>query len=143
MKISVLLLLVLFAVQGMQAQTNSFPVEKRTIIAGNLINAVESDNPGLQTSGAKVMTDLISGSYLERSDVSRSLIPLLKILKNGQSDEERMAAAVAIYELGNGIGIYQLRSVALFDNNKKVAAVCKNLYYAYHKQHGTEYFINF
>jgi len=71
------------------------------------------------------------------------MIPLLKLLNDGKTDEERIAAAVALYQLGNPIGIYRLRGVAVFDDNEKVAMVCKNLYYTYHKLHGTEYLVSF
>jgi hypothetical protein len=71
------------------------------------------------------------------------MVPLLKLLKNGKTNEERIAAAVALFELGNPIGIYRLRGVAVFDDNEKVATVCKNLYYTYHKLRGTEYLASF
>ena len=71
------------------------------------------------------------------------MIPLLNMLENGKTEEERIAAAVALYQLGNSIGIYRLRGVAIYDDNERVSSVCKNLYYSYHKLHGTEYFINF
>jgi len=90
-----------------------------------------------------VLFDLINENYLEKNDASKSMIPLLNMLENGQTDDERIAAAVALYELGNGIGIYRLRGVAIFDDNKRVSTICKNLYYSYHKLHGTEYLINF
>jgi len=50
---------------------------------------------------------------------------------------------MALFQLGNPIGIYQLRGVAVFDDNEKVATVCKNLYYSYHKLHHTEYLVSF
>ena len=88
------------------------------------------------------MSELITESYLESGDASKAMIPLLKLLKNGKTDGERIAAAVALYQLGNPIGIYQLRGVAVFDDNEKVATACKNLYYTYHKLQGTEYLVN-
>lgn len=104
---------------------------------------IESDNIGLHTSVALVMYDLINKSYLESNDASKAMIPLFKLLNEGKTDEERIAAAVALYQLGNPVGIYRLRGVAVFDDNQKVASVCKNLYYSYHKLHGTEYLVTF
>jgi hypothetical protein len=109
----------------------------------NLTKAIASGNTGLQTSGALVLSDLIKESYLRGSDASKAMIPLLKILRNGKTEKERIVAAVAIYRLGNEIGVYQLRGVALSDSNKKLATICKNLYYTYHVLHGTKYLINF
>jgi hypothetical protein len=64
-------------------------------------------------------------------------------LRNGKTERERIVAAVALYRLGNEIGIYQLRGVALFSSDKKLATICKNLYYTYHVLHGTKYLVNF
>ena len=143
MKTLITLLFALLVVQTLSAQVTEFPGEKKTAIVDNLTVGIESDNTGLHTSSALVMYDLINESYLESSDASKAMIPLLKLLNDGKTDEERIAAAVALYQLGNPIGIYRLRGVAVFDDNEKVAMVCKNLYYTYHKLHGTEYLVSF
>jgi hypothetical protein len=142
MKTLIFMFFALFVVQTLSAQPSGFTVEKKSAVVDNLTNAINSDNSGLQTSGALVLSDLINYSYLENSDASKAMIPLLKMLREGKTDEERIAAAVALYQLGNSIGIYQLRGVAVFDNNEKVATVCKNLYYSFHKLHGTEYLVD-
>ncbi len=143
MKTLLIVLFALIAVQTLSAQVTEFPVEKKSAIVDNLTTAIVSENTGLHTSGAFVLSELIIESYLESSDASKAMIPLLKLLKNGKTDGERIAAAVALYHLGNAIGIYQLRGVAVFDDNEKVATACKNLYYTYHKLQGTEYLVNF
>ena len=140
------LLTILFAflvVQTLSAQQNEFSAEKKSAVVDNLTTAVKSDNIGLQTSGALVLSNLIGDSYIESDDASVALIPLMKMLKEGKTDEERIAAAVALYQLGDGIGIYSLRGVAVYDDNEKVATVCKNLYYSYHKLHQTEYLVSY
>lgn len=143
MKTLIIVLFALFAVQTLSAQVTEFPVEKKSTIVDNLTTAIVSENTGLHTSGALVLSDLINESHLESSDASKAMIPLLKLLKNGKTEEERIAAAVALYRLGNPIGIYRLRGVAVFDDNEHVANICKNLYYTYHKLHGTEYLVRF
>lgn len=143
MKTLTLLLLVLFAGQNFLAQGDGFPVEKKSAIVDNLTVGIESDNKGLHTSAALVLSDLINESYLNADDASKAMIPLLKMLRDGKTETERIAAAVALYQLGNEIGIYSLRGVAVFDGNEKVATVCKNLYYTFHKLHGTEYLVSF
>ena len=140
------LLTILFAflvVLTLSAQQNEFSAEKKSAVVDNLTTAVKSDNIGLQTSGALVLSNLIGDSYIESDDASVALIPLMKMLKEGKTDEERIAAAVALYQLGDGIGIYSLRGVAVYDDNEKVATVCKNLYYSYHKLHNTEYLVSY
>ena len=141
MKTLLTLFFALFVVQTLSAQQPEFSAEKKSAVVDNLTTAVKSDNIGLQTSGALVLSNLIGDSYIESSDASVALIPLMKMLKEGKTDEERIAAAVALYQLGNSIGIYSLRGVAVFDDNEKVADACKNLYYSYHKLHGTEYLV--
>ena len=143
MKTLIIVFLSLLVVQTLSAQATNFPENMKSLIVDNLTVGIKSENKGLHTSAALVIYDLINGSYIESGDASKAMIPLLKLLKNGKTDEERIAAAVALYELGNPIGIYKLRGVAVFDDNEKVANVCKNLYYTYHKLHGTEYLVSF
>ena len=142
MKTLIFVFLAFIAVQTLSAQSAGFTVEQKSAAVDNLTAAINSDNTGLHTSGALVLSDLINTSYLESSDASKAMIPLLKLLKNGKTDQERIAAAVALYQLGNYIGIYSLRGVAVFDDNEKVANICKNLYYSFHKLHGTEYLVS-
>jgi hypothetical protein len=130
-------------VQTLSAQEPEFPDNKKSLIVDNLTVGIKSENSGLHTSAALVIYELINESYLESDDASKAMIPLLKLLKNGKTEEERIAAAMALFQLGNPIGIYQLRGVAVFDDNEKVATVCKNLYYSYHKLHHTEYLVSF
>jgi HEAT repeat protein len=143
MKTIMTLLFALLVVHTLSAQVSEFPAEKKSAIVDNLTVGIESDNTGLHTSAALVMYDLINESYLESSDASKAMVPLLKLLNEGKTDEERIAAAVALYQLGNPIGIYRLRGVAVFDDNERVATICKNLYFSYHKLHGTEYLATF
>ncbi|MFO7525041.1 MAG: hypothetical protein R6W68_06270 [Ignavibacteriaceae bacterium] len=136
---TLLLVAVLLLAPAISAQEGGIPVEKKSAIVDNLTEGIKSDNSGLQTSAALVMYDLINGAYLQSDDASKAMIPLLKMLDEGKTEEERIAAAVALYQLGNSIGIYRLNGVARFDDNERVASVCRNLYYTYHKLNGTEY----
>jgi hypothetical protein len=117
--------------------------EQKAAIVDNLNVGIKSDNYGLRTSSADVLFDLIDDAYLNRDDASKTMIPLLVMLEKGQTDEERISAALALFNLGNSIGIYRLRGVAIFDDNERVSKICKNLYYSHHKLHGTEYLIDF
>lgn len=138
---AVLLALVIIPVMCLQAE--ELPKEKKDAAVDNLTVGIESQNQGLRTSSANVLSGLIDESYLESSEASEAMIPLLKMLDKGETECERIAAAVALFKLGNSIGIYKLRGFAIFDENEKVSSVCKNLYYSYHKLNGTEYFIDF
>jgi hypothetical protein len=109
----------------------------------NLTEGIKSNNYGLRVSSSNVLFDLIHNTYIKSEDASIAMIPLLVMLENGQTDEERISAALALFNLGNSIGIYRLRGVAKFDDNERVSKICKNLYYSYHKLNGTEYLIDF
>jgi hypothetical protein len=117
--------------------------EQKSGAVNNLTEGIKSTNYGLRTSSADVLFDLIDDGYLKSDDASKAMIPLLVMLEKGQTDEERISAALALFNLGNSIGIYRLRGVAIFDDNERVSKICKNLYYSYHKLHGTEYLIDF
>ena len=143
MKTLMTLFFALLVVHTFFAQPVEFSSEKKSAVVDNLTTAVKSDNTGLQTSGALVLSNMISDSYIKSDDASVALIPLMKMLKEGKTDEERIVAAVALYQLGNSIGIYCLRGVAVYDDNDRVATVCKNLYYSYHKLHNTEYLVSY
>jgi HEAT repeat protein len=143
MKALAVLFFALIAVQAVQAQSAEFTVEKKSAIVDNLTVGIKSENTGLHTSSSFVLSDLVNDGYLNAEDASKALIPLLKLLKYGETEEVRIAAALALYQLGDEIGIYQLRGVGKFDDDEKVAVVCRNLYYTYHKLNGTEYLVSF
>ena len=139
--VAVLLSIILVAAVSIPAQ--ELTPEKKEAAVNNLTVGVNSDNSGLRASSACQIYRLIEDKYLKDADASKAMIPLLNMLENGTSEDERIAAAVALYKLGNAIGIYRLRGVALFDSNERVGMICKNLYYTYHKLNNTEYYIDF
>lgn len=141
MKTLIIVLITLVLIPAAFSQTTFYP-EQKSAIVGNLTVGIESDNYGLRTSSADVLFDLIDDDYLQSDDPSKAMIPLLVMLENGQTDEERISAALALFNLGNNIGIYRLRGVAIYDDNERVKTICKNLYYSYHKLNGTEYLID-
>jgi len=132
----------MFLLTGL-AKEAEFSAEKKSVVVDNLTNGIVADNIGLNASSATVLFNLINEGYLESDNCSKAMIPLLRLLENGKTDEVRIAAALALYQLGNNIGIYRLRGVARFDDNERISSICKNLYYSYHKINGTEYFIDF
>ncbi len=119
------------------------PSTSKSEIVENLLNGISSDNEGLRTSSAVVITEVIDNSIVSPEDFSASLKPLLKMLDNGSTEMERITAAVALYSLNNGIGIYRLRGSARFDESERVRMVSKNLYYAFHTLNHSQYFLDF
>lgn len=141
--ISILLLSSVVFAPILVAGTGSTTESQKTAIADNLIRGVNSENEGLRISSAIVIKQVIDNNIVHPDDFSSSLIPLLKMLDNGTTAAERMTAALTLYSLDNGIGIYKLRGSARFDTSKKVRTVSKNLYYGYHAIHNSTYFLDF
>lgn len=142
MKTLIVVLITALLIPVVSTNAGELPEKKKSAAVDNLSVGIVSENSGLRTSSACVLSDLINDEYLTKDDASQVMIPLLIMLEKGKNDCERIAAAVALYKLGNPIGIYRLRGVAKFDDNKKVSDVCKNLYVTYHKLNGTEYLVD-
>lgn len=115
----------------------------KTGIVSSLNLGIKSDNDGLRTSSAIIIKQVLDNSLIRPEDFSSSLIPLLSMLQNGKTPDERIAAALALFSLDNSIAVYRLRGAAKFDNDEKVRVVSKNLYYFYHISHNSAYFLDF
>ncbi len=116
---------------------------ERAKIADNLREGLISENEGLRVSSAHVLSSLLDAKVIEKDDASGSLIPLLKMLNNGPTDEERITAALALYKIGNKIGIYSLKEAARFDKSARVRRHAKDFYFNYHLQNGDTYLLDF
>jgi len=55
-----------------------------------IANVVVSENTGLHTIDVLVLSDLINESYLESSDASNGMIPLLHLLKSRKTEEKEL-----------------------------------------------------
>ena len=141
--VSILLLSSLMFAPLLAAGADLTPSTNKSAIVENLVAGISSDNEGLRISSAAVITEVIDNSIAEPEDFSVSLIPLLKMLDDGTTEMERISAAVALYSLDNGIGIYRLRGSARFDKSERVRVISKNLYYAFHILNRSQYFLDF
>lgn len=139
----VLLLSSLLTAPLLAAGAESAKITKKAAIVQTLNMAILSENDGLRTSAAVVIKEVIDKSVVTADEVSSLMIPLLRMLENGKTEDERIAAAVALGSLDNAICIYRLRGSAKFDESEKVRAVSKNLYYFYHTSHHSKYFLDF
>lgn len=140
---TLLIVLIAFVLVPVALPQTVLSSDQKSGAVDNLTEGIKSNNYGLRVSSSNVLFDLIHNTYIKSEDASIAMIPLLVMLENGQTDEERISAALALFNLGNSIGIYRLRGVAIFDDNERVSKICKNLYYSYHKLNGTEYLIDF
>lgn len=132
--------LVILLVISIKAESNS-DVKKGNAIK-NLSLGLSSENSGLRVSSALVLAQLIDTNFLNEDQTKTGVIPLMKMLNKGNSDEERIAAALALYKIGDNRGIFKLKASAKFDESKRVKDICYKLYYEFNKQNKTEYLLS-
>ena len=108
----------------------------------NLTLGLSSANSGLRISSALVLGQLIDARFLNEEKTNATILPLMSMLNKGNSDEERIAAALALYKIGDNRGIYNLKNSAKFDESKRVKDICYKLYYAFNKKNNTEYLMS-
>ncbi|MFO7445204.1 MAG: hypothetical protein R6W90_02510 [Ignavibacteriaceae bacterium] len=121
----------------------NFPEIQKKKIVRSLVNGIDSENVGLKVSAALRVFEFIQQGYLTRSDFSTAVIPLMKMLREGKSEIERIAAALSLYEIEDGRGIYSLCGTAKFDDSERVRNISKNLYYQHHINKGTTYLVRY
>ena len=129
----VILLTVLFASQAFavgaskpnrsySTSYNDFSVfseEDYSRIEKNLLLGIKSNNSGLQTSSAYFLGEM-------KSD--KAMIPLLKLVRNGKSEESRIIAALSLYKIESKIGMYRLKGLSQKDESELARKVFERLY---------------
>ena len=109
--VSVILLVLLFASVTLAGSktTNESKIED------NLLVGLSSDNIGLKTSAAY---------YLGKYGTSKSINSLLKVLKSGETEEERISAAVALTKINTEQTRFAVKQRAKFDDSARVRRLC-------------------
>lgn len=90
----------------------------------SLIEGLNSENLGLKSSSAYMIGEL---------QLSKAVIPLMKILREDESDEMRIAAALALYKIGTPIAIHAVKQSIKFDDSERVSKLCANFYSEYQR----------
>lgn len=132
--------LIILLVISIKAESNSDTKKENAIKSLSL--GLSSENPGLRVSSALVLGQLIDAKFINKENTETALFPLMKMLNKGNSDEERIAAALALFKIGDNRGIYKIKSSAKFDESKRVKDICYKLYYEYNKRNNTEYLMS-
>ena len=110
-KVAVVLLTLVFTATAF-AGVNSKDVKK---VEDNLLVGLNSDNLGLKTSSAYFL-----GEY----GTSHSVNALMSVLKNGQTEEERISAAVALMKINTEQAKFAVKQRAKFDDSERVRRLC-------------------
>lgn len=87
-----------------------------------LQQGLNSDNTGLKAGCAYMIGEV---------RCQRSIISLLDMLHNSDSEELRILAALSLYKIGDSRGIYAIKQSIKFDESKRVQRMCDIFYKAY------------
>lgn len=87
-----------------------------------LQQGLNSDNTGLIAGCAYMSGEL---------RCERSIIPLMKMLHNSESEELRILAALSLYKIGDSRGIFAIKQSIKFDESERVQRMCSIFYNAY------------
>lgn len=99
-----------------------FTEDKLLLIEDNLLTGIKSKNSGLQTSCAYFLGEMKS---------SKAMIPLLRLARNGATEEARIIAGLSLYKINSNIGLYQLKGLSERDESELVRKVFDRIYKKY------------
>ena len=91
------------------------PPERYAKAEANLLSALASDNAGLRESAAYMLGEMGS---------TKAVVPLMRMLREGETASARIVAALALCRIGDSRGVYAVRRAAKFDENQNVQALC-------------------
>jgi len=86
------------------------------------LEGLKSDNEGIRTSAALQL------GYLKST---KAVIPLMKMMRDEQSDATRIIAALSLIRIGDTQGAYMVGRTALYNTSEKVRFFAEKFYYAY------------
>lgn len=95
----------------------------------SLLVGLESTNLGLKTSSAYMIGEL---------KIANAVIPLMRMLRNNESEEARIVAALALYKLGTPTSIFAIKQASRFDDSERVRKMCFRFYAAYVQENAIE-----
>ncbi len=92
----------------------------------NRLIGLATDNEGLRTSCA---------IYLGEMKSQKAVVPLMKLLRESPSCQERIVAALSLVRIGDPQGIYLVGRLGQFHECEKTRQMCERFYvsYQYHK----------
>ena len=99
-----------------------FSEEDYDEIEANMLVGIKTDNTGLKTSCAYFLGEM-------KSD--RAMIPLLRLVTNGKTEEARIIAALSLYKIKSKIGMYRLKHLVETDESELARRVFDRIYNKY------------
>lgn len=99
-----------------------FAGDKFSLIEDNLLKGINSNNTGLVTSSAY---------FLGEMESDKAMIPLLRLAKNGSTEESRIIAGLSLYKIHSKIGMFRLKGLAESDDSELVRKTFVRIYNKY------------
>lgn len=108
-----------------------FPQETADKTSAEMDACFETLQQGLNSDNA----GLIAGCTYMIGEVrcQRSIVSLLNMLHNSDSEELRILAALSLYKIGDSRGLYAIKQSIKFDESKRVQRMCDIVYKAYQR----------
>ena len=120
--ITVLILIITLFTTAFAGDNSTKKYEYTQNTISSLIEGLKSDNTGLKTSCAYLLGEL---------NITEGIIPLMRLLRNDESDEVRICAALALYKIGTPISIFAVKQAIRFDESKRISKLAAKFYYDY------------
>jgi HEAT repeat protein len=116
--ITIALLTLIIAVSALATTPKTSTTVDWSKAEKNYLVALASENIGLRQSAA---------GYLAEYRLTGAVQPLIEVLRNDKVEQLRMAAALALVQLGNKEGIDAVKDASVYDGSEKVARFCEQL----------------
>jgi HEAT repeat protein len=98
--------------------------EQYTSAEQTLLKGITEDNLGVKEGSAYMLGELKS---------EKAVIPLMKMLRNGENESTRIVAALALCRIGDARGLYAVKNATKFDESERVSQRCAWFYNSYAK----------
>ena len=113
---------------GSDGYIGSLGQQRIDLIEQNIVNALQSDIPGMQADAAQLVRDL--RSLRPEQPFADCVIPLMAIVKNEDVDSgARILAALALDQLESPMGHFTISRMASFTSDPRLKHVCSWLAY--------------
>ena len=117
-KAIVFLITILITTMSIFAKTDN-EGQKYRIIESNLIVGLDNDNIGLKISCAYFLGEMQS---------TKATNKLLKMLKSGDTEEERIIAALSLSKIKSAKALFAVKQNIKFDVSKRAQRICELFY---------------
>jgi hypothetical protein len=125
----ILVLLPLFLIAQKQDISNSSITFEE--IEQSYLSGLQSDNLGLKVSCAYFLGEIES---------QKAVIPLMRMLRSAETEQERLIAALSLIKIGDKRGVFLVKRRAEFCDCERTRRFCKNIYTAFNNSKYVEDF---